>query len=353
METWYILSKRERGFSACSLCKRSCVLIRVKNLTKYYGTHAAIKDVSFEVNKGEILGFLGPNAAGKTTTMRILTCFLPATFGEVNVAGYDTFSQPLQVRRMIGYLPENVPLYQDMRVEEYLSYRARLKEVPRGTIRKRLSYVLERCGVGNVKGRIIGQLSKGYRQRVGLAGALISDPPLLILDEPTIGLDPNHIRQVRSLIRELGGEHTILLSTHILPEVEMVCGRVIIIDRGKIVAMDTPSRLVERLEKGGVTISLAVRGPGKTICEKVKSLPGVAGGSWQEKGEISHYSVEMIPGKDEREEVSRTITENGGIIREMKTEEMSLEDVFVQITTSDSENREQKIGVRGQGTKSD
>ncbi|MCX6356554.1 MAG: ATP-binding cassette domain-containing protein, partial [Candidatus Aureabacteria bacterium] len=235
-------------------------MIDVQHLSKRYANTLAVDNISFHVNKGEILGFLGPNGAGKTTTMRILTCFMPPTSGAASVAGFDIFTRSLDVRRHIGYLPENVPLYPDMRVSEFLDYRACLKGVPRKTRKKQLDEVMEKTLIGDVRHRIIGQLSKGYRQRVGLAEALIHDPKILILDEPTIGLDPNQVRQVRQLIKSLGGEYTILLSTHILPEVEMLCGRVIIIDRGRIAAMDTPERLTQRV-RGETRIALEVRGP--------------------------------------------------------------------------------------------
>ena len=314
-------------------------MIEVRGLTKYYGRVKAIEDVSFRVEKGEILGFLGPNAAGKTTTMRIITSFIPATQGEVKVAGYDVSREALEVRRRIGYLPENVPLYDDMRVREYLLYRAKLKEIPRTERKKRLSEIIEKCWIGDVENRLIGQLSKGYRQRVGLAGAMVHNPPIVILDEPTIGLDPNQIRQVRRLIKELGGEHTILLSTHILPEVEMLCGRVIIIDKGRVVAMDTPQGLSHRL-KGGSRISIEIRGEGPKIKGELERIKGVISVKLGMDGSISNYIVELEKDKDLREEISITITKNGGIIREMKPEMMTLEDIFVHITTKEKEGDE-------------
>src|SRR5437867_1131296 len=211
-------------------------MISVESLTKTFAGAKAVRDITFNVEKGEIVGFLGPNGAGKTTTMRILTCFVSPTSGTAKVAGYDIYEQSVEVRRNVGYLPENVPLYGEMRVEEYLRFRARLKGVPRSAVDSRLDYVTSRCGLEELRGRVIDHLSKGYRQRVGLAEALVHNPPILILDEPTVGLDPNQIRQVRALIQDLGREHTIILSSHILPEVEQVCRRVVIIDRGKIVA---------------------------------------------------------------------------------------------------------------------
>jgi ABC-2 type transport system ATP-binding protein len=221
-------------------------VISVSNLTKYYGDYAAVQNVSFEVAKGQIVGFLGPNGAGKTTTMRILAGYLTATSGQASIAGFDVFWQPLEVRRRIGYIPENCPLYPEMRVAEYLHFRAGIKGLHGRERRKRRQYVLERCWLGDVHRQLIGTLSKGYRQRVGLADALLADPPVLILDEPTAGLDPTQIRETRKLVRELGKEHTLLLSTHILPEVEMTCERFIIINRGKLVASGSLADLQAR-----------------------------------------------------------------------------------------------------------
>ena len=225
-------------------------MIKVDHLAKRYADVYAVNDISFEVHQGEILGLLGPNGAGKTTTMRILTCYMPATSGTATVAGYDVFRESINVRKQIGYLPENVPLYPEMRVREYLSFRAKLKRVPARERKTKIDECIEKCRIKEVQNQIVGTLSKGYRQRVGLADTLVNDPKILILDEPTIGLDPNQIRQVRQLIKELGEKHTILLSTHILPEVEMLCGRVIIVNKGKIVAMDTPSNLGTQLRGG-------------------------------------------------------------------------------------------------------
>ena len=222
-------------------------LIEVKNLTKRFGKIVAVDDVSFTVDRGEVVGFLGPNGAGKSTVMRVLTAFTPATSGSVRVAGFDPFWESMQVRQRVGYLPENVPLYREMRVVEYLFHRARLKDVPACERKRRVGEVLDRCGINEVAQRVIGQLSKGYRQRVGLADALVNDPPILILDEPTVGLDPNQVRLVREMIRDLGERHTVLLSTHILSEVEMVCPRVLVISGGRIVAEDTTQNLKKRL----------------------------------------------------------------------------------------------------------
>src|SRR6476619_5366673 len=226
-------------------------MIKVENLTKKYAGQTAIRDLNFEVGQGEIMGFLGPNGAGKTTTMRILASFMPPTSGRAFIAGFDIFEQSLQARAHLGYMPEHVPLYNDMRVNEYLNYRAALKDVPHRRMAERVGDVKELCGLKEVEKKLIGTLSKGYRQRVGLADALLHEPDLLILDEPTIGLDPNQIRQVRELIKNLGKQHTILLSTHILPEVEMTCSRVIIIHKGRIEASDTPENLVRRIRTSG------------------------------------------------------------------------------------------------------
>ena len=236
-------------------------MIKVEDLTKRYAGATALNGVSFEVQRGEIVGFLGPNGAGKSTTMRILTGFIPASSGRVQVAGLDVFEHSLEVRERVGYMPENNPLYTDMRVSEYLKFRAKLKRLPRSERQERIPEVMELTGIKDVSHRIIGHLSKGYRQRVGLADALLAEPDLLILDEPTIGLDPVQIRQVRQLIKDLGKRHTILLSTHILPEVEMTCNRVIIIHHGRILASDTPESLTKTLNAGGL-IQVEVRGPG-------------------------------------------------------------------------------------------
>src|SRR3990167_1350329 len=311
-------------------------MIKVENLTKRYADKLAVDNISFEVQEGEVLGFLGPNGAGKSTTMRILTCFIPATSGFARVAGNDVFTDSLKVREQIGYLPENVPLYLDMRVNEYLMFRAELKKVPRRERRSKMGECLERCGIVDVQNQMVGTLSKGYRQRVGLADVLIHDPKILVLDEPTIGLDPNQIRQVRQLIKELGEKHTILLSTHILPEVEMICGRVIIINKGKIVAMDTPSNLESQL-KGGSNIVLEVRGNCEKIKNALSSIKGVKKVVWYEKGEVNNFSVEAEKGMDIREDIFSNIVKNNGVIREMKQTAVTLEEIFHQITTQEQE----------------
>src|SRR5919108_2308213 len=249
-------------------------MIKVENLTKRYAGQTAIQDLNFEVSRGEIMGFLGPNGAGKTTTMRILAGFMPPTSGRATVAGFDVFDQSLRARAHLGYMPENVPLYTDMRVTEYLNYRAALKGVPHRRISERVGDVKELCGLKEVERKLIGTLSKGYRQRVGLADALLAEPDLLILDEPTIGLDPNQIRQVRELIKNLGRQHTILLSTHILPEVEMTCTRVIIIHRGRIEACDTPENLLGQIRQAGGVLVEAKTGKDDGA-EELKKISGI------------------------------------------------------------------------------
>lgn len=311
-------------------------MIKVEKLAKRYADVYAVDHISFEVNQGEILGLLGPNGAGKTTTMRILTCYMPATSGTATVAGYDVFRDSINVRRQIGYLPENVPLYPEMRVREYLKFRAKLKKVPSRERKTKIDECIEKCRIKDVQNQIVGTLSKGYRQRVGLADTLVHDPKILILDEPTIGLDPNQIRQVRQLIKELGEKHTILLSTHILPEVEMLCGRVIIVNKGKIVAMDTPTNLESQLRSGNV-ITLEVRGHGEKIKNALSGIKGVKKVVWQEKNELNNFSVESEKGVDIREDIFSNIVKNSGIIREMKQTAVTLEEIFHKITTKEQE----------------
>ena len=245
-------------------------MIHVDRLSKRFGSFRAVDGIRFEVGRGEIVGLLGPNGAGKTTTMRMLTTYLSPTSGQATLAGHDVLDEPIEVRRKVGYLPENVPLYPDMRVNEYLRYRSKLKDVPRSERRRAIAEVVRRCQLGEVEGRIIGQLSRGFRQRVGLAESMVHDPEILILDEPTAGLDPIQIREVRDMIRELAERHTILLSTHILSEVEAVCGRVIIIARGRIVLDDQ----LANLQRQGV-ITVEVRGPAASIRAVIQTIPGV------------------------------------------------------------------------------
>src|SRR3982750_5016249 len=309
-------------------------MIKVENLTKRYAGQTAIKDLTFEVGKGEIMGFLGPNGAGKTTTMRILASFMPPTSGSATIAGYGVFRQSLQARAHLGYMPENVPLYNEMRVTEYLNYRAALKGVPHRRVAERVGDVKELCGLKEVERQLIGALSEGFRQRVGLADALVHEPDLLILDEPTSGLDPNQIRQVRDLIRNLGKQHTILLSTHILPEVEMTCSRVIIINRGRIEACDTPENLLGRIRTAGGVIVEAKVGIDDGA-EELRKIAGVRDvtESTDEGWKILALRVES--GADVRLEVFRLARDRHWEIRELTARRATLEDVFVELTHSD------------------
>ncbi|MEW6355191.1 MAG: ATP-binding cassette domain-containing protein [Planctomycetota bacterium] len=307
-------------------------MIEVDSLTKRYAETVAVDAVTFNVEEGEIVGFLGPNGAGKTTTMRMLTCFMPATSGTATVAGYDIFSQSLQVRQNVGYLPENNPLYPEMRVREYLNFRARIKGVPRKERKARIEERMEQCGIDDVKGRLIGHLSKGYRQRVGLAEALIHSPKILILDEPTVGLDPNQIREARQLIKGLGKAYTIMLSTHRLEDVEAICGRVIIIHKGKIIASDTPDNLRQRLA-GAFTVKIEVRGPGEQINKALATLPHIARIQRHDAGEIAEFSIEAK--EDVRESIFQCVAKNGWTLRELHQEHLRLEEVFAQMTEKD------------------
>jgi ABC-2 type transport system ATP-binding protein len=306
-------------------------MIEVNKLVKRYAGYEAVRGISFDVKKGEIVGFLGPNGAGKSTTMRILTGYLPSTSGEVRIAGMDLLNDSLEVRRKIGYMPESVPLYPEMRVSDYLSYRAALKGVKSRAIKARVADVMERCAVKDVGRRIIGNLSKGYKQRVGLADAMVHDPELLILDEPTAGLDPNQIRTVRDLIKDLGKDHTILISTHILTEVEMVCSRAIIIHKGKIEASDTLESLRRMVRSGVLTLEVkAEAGPAR---ERIAALPAVGGVelTGQEEG-WSRFEVSAKPGQDLREQADRLVRESGWPLREFHFGRATLEDVFVELT---------------------
>jgi ABC-2 type transport system ATP-binding protein len=315
-------------------------VIEVRHLTKRYGDRVAVRDLSFDVSAGEVVGFLGPNGAGKSTTLRMLTGFLKPTSGSITVAGLSADADPIGVKRRIGYMPEAMPLYLEMRVVEYLRYRAELKGVPRRELQKNVDRALELASVADVKTRILGQLSKGYRQRVGIADALVADPPLLVLDEPTAGLDPNQIRQVRDLIRELSREKTVLLSTHILPEVEAICGRVVIIDRGRLVGTGKPDelrhgtsgvctlRVTAKVEAARLRELLAkVEGFTRAVDVEAIGQEGVA----RARGEVSAASVD-----DVSERVFRAAAEAGLVLRELSREERSLEDVFTRLTTHEA-----------------
>ncbi|MBI4878228.1 MAG: ATP-binding cassette domain-containing protein [Planctomycetes bacterium] len=310
-------------------------MIEVEHLTKRYGDVLAVKDVSFRVGEGEVVGFLGPNGAGKTTTLRILTAFLPATQGAVRVAGRDVLSRSVEVRAQLGYLPESVPLYPEMRVEEYLRFRAALKGVLRRDARARVLSALERCGCLDVRRRMIGKLSKGYRQRVGLADAIVHDPPILILDEPTSGLDPNQRIEVRRLIASLGENKTVLLSSHIIPEVEAVAERVIIIRRGEVVADGAPGQL---LKGAGVGRRVRVELKGEAAAGALARLPGARSVERFELGEgWLRCEIEFSEPGDQRERVARAVLDAGAALRELCAPSSSLEDVFRSLTAADDE----------------
>ena len=313
-------------------------MIEVRNLVKYYGDFPAVKDITFSVEKGEILGFLGPNAAGKTTTMRIITGYMPATRGTVKVAGYDVFEHPLEVKKRIGYLPENPPLYMDMRVRDYLRFVAEIKGVDRKGINAEVERVAELVSITHVLDRYAQKLSKGYRQRVGLAQALINNPPVLILDEPTIGLDPKQIIEVRELIKSLGNEHTIILSTHILPEVSMTCSRVVIINEGKLVAMDTPENLTARLQ-GSETVFVEVEGPIQDVLGAIEKMEEVISATVeQRKGdEVGLFKVQARVGSDIRKKLASLVVNSNWGLLELRPEKLSLEEIFLKLTTKEEE----------------
>jgi len=313
-------------------------VIEVKNLTKWYGQTLAVDDVSFSISKGQIVGFLGPNGAGKTTTLRILTCFMPATSGSANVAGFDVFSQSMQVREIVGYLPEAVPLYGEMRVREYLHFRAKLRGLDVRRCSSRIDYVSQRCWLGDVIDRPIGQLSRGYRQRVGLSDAMLHDPQVLILDEPTVGLDPAQIRQIRELIKELGQDHTVLLSSHILPEVEAVCGHTIIIAAGRIVASGSPQQLRQKIRQQSKLIA-EIRGPADQLVSAVKGLDGVKDVDVQGQDGWQRLTIEVAGEKDPREKIFELAANKGWALREMRLELESLEDFFVRVVAQQDQQR--------------
>jgi ABC-2 type transport system ATP-binding protein len=310
-------------------------MIVVERLYKSYGRILAVEDVNFEITKGEIVGFLGPNGAGKTTTLRILTSYLPATSGVAKVAGHDVRNESLQVRQNIGYLPESVPLYPEMRVEEYLQYRAKLKGVGREARKSRIDYCIERCRIKEVRRRLIGTLSKGYRQRVGLADAMIHDPRILILDEPTVGLDPIQIRETLALIKELGEQRTILLSTHILSEVEAICRRVIIISAGRV----TLDKTMEALDEMR-SIAVEVHGPAEQVADTLRSTEGV--GEVEARGEsngVARFEVRTADRRDLREAISRRLMERGWAIRELSMRRRTLEEHFFDAVKQRTEER--------------
>ena len=310
-------------------------MIQVDNLTKRYGPVTAIHDVSFSVDKGRIVGFLGPNGAGKSTTMKILSCFMPATGGTARVAGYDVFSQSLEVRRRIGYLPESAPLYPELSVASYLDFVAEIKGVGRGERRGRVADVMERCFVTDMQNRLIGKLSKGYRQRVGLAQALLGDPEVLILDEPTIGLDPKQIAEIRALIRSLAGQHTVILSTHILPEVSMVCDGIIIINHGRIVAQGTESELVQQVFPTA-RIEVRVTNASGDVAGALRAVPGVVAVEPlpSRDGSVG-FVVESEHGRDVRGDLVRLVAGRNWALQELHQVGMSLEEVFIRVVAGE------------------
>ena len=319
-------------------------MIEVQDLSKTYGLVTAVDHVSFTVNKGEILGFLGPNGAGKTTTMRILTGFMPATSGTARVAGFDVFNDSLEVRRRIGYLPENPPLYPDMTVEAYLDFVARIKNVPAEKRADRVTDALKKTNIVDKRTELIKRLSRGYKQRVGLAQALVHDPEVVILDEPTVGLDPKQIIEVRNLIKGLAGTHTIILSTHILPEVSMTCDRVVIINKGKIAAVDTPQNLTSQL-MGGQKVRVEVQAAEKPLRDLLAQIPGASRVHVEPAradGRL-HATVETAQGKDIRSAIAAKIAEKGWPLYELKGVSLSLEDIFLQLTTDDAAHAESSI----------
>ncbi len=316
-------------------------MISVKELTKRYAHNTAVDHISFEVAKGQIVGFLGPNGAGKTTTMRILTCFMPPSGGEATVAGFDVLEQSLEVRKRIGYLPETPPIYPEMETSEYLKFVGKLKGLRGADLQKRVDYVCERCAIVDVKSKLLGKLSKGYRQRVGLAQAIIHNPDVLILDEPTAGLDPKQINETRDLIKDLAGEHTIILSTHILPEVEQTCEQVIIINKGKLVATDSVRNLQARargaesvlVEVGSRNGSLQV----PVVEQKLQQVAGVSGVVCKEQVDSrAMFEVESQKGRLVRGDLARAVVESGWDLNELRPAAMSLEEIFLQLTGSES-----------------
>lgn len=304
-------------------------MIQVSHLTKIYGPRTAVNDLSFHVKKGEIVGFLGPNGAGKSTTMKILTGFMPASSGKASVAGFDVFDQPIQVKQNVGFLPETPPVYPEMRVKDYLEFAARIHLVPRNKVKSAVDLAINKTNLGEVQGRLIGNLSKGYRQRVGIAQALVHNPLVLILDEPTVGLDPKQIIEIRDLIKSLGGEHTVILSSHILPEVTATCQRIIIISQGKIVAEDTIDQLQMRLNKG-LLYSMNVKNPQPVGIQAIREIAGVSNATLTG----SKVTIEIKPDQGEiRDQIVQAAVQNGMGVLEFSSERVSLEEIFLQLTT--------------------
>jgi ABC-2 type transport system ATP-binding protein len=327
-------------------------MITVSELTKRYARNTAVDGISFEVEKGSIVGFLGPNGAGKTTTMRMLTCFLPPTSGSATVAGFDVLQSPLEVKKRIGYLPEAPPLYQEMRTDEYLTFVGKLKGLSGAELRQRVDTVCERCAVADVKNKLLGKLSKGYRQRVGLAQAIIHNPEVLILDEPTAGLDPKQINETRDLIKSLAGDHTIILSTHILPEVEQTCQKVIIINKGKLVATDSVSNLQSRA-RGVESVLVEVAGRNGVLDaaaaqRKLEQVGGVSRVVFKEKRENrSVFEVESRKDHSVRGDLARAVVEAGWDLNELRPASVSLEEIFLKLTTDPSGEPTQNAAAGG------
>jgi ABC-2 type transport system ATP-binding protein len=321
-------------------------MIKVEGLTKRYARNVAVDHISFEIQKGQIVGFLGPNGAGKTTTMRMLTCFMPPTDGTAEVAGYDVIEKPMEVKKRIGYLPETPPVYPEMEVIEYLDFVGRIKGVDKAHLARRIDDVMERCAVADVRNKEIGKLSKGYRQRVGLAQAILHNPDVLILDEPTAGLDPHQIIETRDLIKSLAGNHTIILSTHILPEVEQTCEHVIIIAKGKLVATDTVANLTSRL-RGSETVAVQVTPPSDSwelgqfsqdVQRKLEQVSGVSRVLHKDsKDGRVEFSVESLQGRHIRPELARAVVESGWNLNELHAVGLSLEEIFLQLTSTPKE----------------
>jgi ABC-2 type transport system ATP-binding protein len=323
-------------------------MINVKELTKRYARTTAVDHISFEVEKGQIVGFLGPNGAGKTTTMRMLTCFMPPTAGTANVAGFDVLEKPLEVKKRIGYLPETPPLYLEMETGEYLRFVGKLKGLSGNELAQRIDYVCERCAISDVRKKLLGKLSKGYRQRVGLAQAIIHNPDVLILDEPTAGLDPKQINETRDLIKSLAGSHTIILSTHILPEVEQTCEQVIIINKGKLVATDSVRNLQARA-RGAESVVLEVGGrngnlESSSVKEKLEHVAGVSRVLFKQQIDSrAFFEIESQKGRLVRGDLARAVVESGWDLNELRPAAMSLEEIFLQLTASETE----KAAVKG------
>ena len=311
-------------------------MIKAQHLSKSFGPTVALKDITFEVKKCEVLGFLGPNGAGKTTTMRILTCYHPADSGTATIAGFDVFENPLDVRKQIGYLPENNPLYTDMGIIDYLQFIADIRDIPASRKRKQISHVIELCGLQGELQKDIGELSKGYRQRVGLAQSLLHDPEILILDEPTIGLDPTQIIEIRELIKNIGKEKTIILSSHILPEVSATCDRIIIINRGEIVGSGTPAEMASRA-KGGEITRITIRGPSSEVRQCLEALDDVKEVvQHEEKGDgLTQFAIKSNVGVDLSEELFHLVVQKGWSLTELYKETANLEDIFLQLTTKE------------------